>query len=302
MLAFLRKGPEEMQLRDLVLALTVVVIWGLNFIAIKWSVAEISPFMLTALRYIGCALPAIFFVKKPKVSLGLLIAYGLSVGVLQFGFLFFAMREGMPAGLASLVMQMQAFFTMALAVMLLGDRPAWVQWTGAGAALIGLAVIASEHIGGTVLIPLLLTVGGAFFWAVSNIITKRAGKIDMLGFVIWGALVPPLPMLVLAWFFDGPAAFIHLRTLSPGAIGSVLFIAYCSTLIGYCCWAYLLGRHPASVVAPFTLLVPIIGLVAAYLILGEEITHFEIVGSALIFLGLLLNVFGPRLLSRLRSA
>jgi O-acetylserine/cysteine efflux transporter len=290
-----------MQPRDLVLALTVVVIWGLNFIAIKWSVAEISPFMLTALRYIGCAIPAIFFVRRPKVSLRLLMAYGLSVGVLQFGFLFFAMREGMPAGLASLIMQMQAFFTMALAVMLLGDRPAWVQWTGAGAALVGLAVIAGEHIGGAVLMPLLLTVAGAFFWAVSNIVTKRAGKIDMLGFVIWGALVPPLPMLALALMFDGPAAFTGLLNLSHLAIGSVLFIAYASTLVGYCCWAYLLGRHPASLIAPFTLMVPIIGMIAAYFILGEGVTGFEIVGSALIFLGLLFNVFGPHLLSRLRS-
>lgn len=289
-----------MQPRDLVLALIVVLVWGINFIAIKWGVEEISPYMLTALRYIGCALPAVFFIRRPKVGLGLLTAYGFSVGVLQFSFLFLAMREGMPAGLASLVMQMQVFFTLALAVLVLRDRPAWVQWAGAGLALVGLSVIGAEHVGGAIWGPLLLTIVAAFWWAVSNIVTKQAGKIDMLAFVVWGALIPPLPMIVLALIFDGPSAITDLLAVSPQAIGSVLFIAYGSTLLGYGCWAFLLGKYPASMVAPFTLLVPIVGFVAAYFILGEQMSWFEIWGSLLIFLGLLLNVFGPRFLNRVR--
>lgn len=287
--------------RDLVLALTIVVMWGLNFIAIKWGTDEISPFILTALRYLGCALPAVFFIPKPTVSWGILMAYGFTVGVLQFSFLFSAYPLGMPAGLASLVMQMQVFFTMALAVLLLGDRPKWINWTGAGVALLGLVTIGAEHIGGAVFLPLLMTLAAAFFWSISNIITKRAGNIDMLAFVVWGSLVPPLPMIALALMFEGPEAITSLVGVSPLAISSVLFIAYAATLLGYGGWAILLGKYPASLVAPFSLMVPVVGFISAYFILGEAITRFEVAGSLLIFIGLVLNVFGPRLLSRLRS-
>ncbi|WP_108396643.1 EamA family transporter [Devosia submarina] len=288
--------------RDTALALLVVLIWGLNFVAIAWGVAEIPPFLLTALRYIGCALPAVFFIRRPQVGWPILIAYGFSVGVLQFSFLFTAIELGMPAGLASLVMQMQVFFTMALAVFFLGERPSMPQLAGAVVALLGLGTIGAERIGGAVLVPLVMTLAAAFFWGLSNIVTKRAGKVDMLGFVVWGALVPPLPMLALSLIFEGPQAILGLGSISAAAIGSALFIAYGSTLIGYGIWAILLGRYPASLVAPFSLLVPVVGFAAAALLLGEIISTLEVVGSVLIFVGLLLNVFGPRLLARRRMA
>lgn len=291
-----------MPFRDIALALLVVLIWGINFVAIKWGVDEISPFLLTALRYLGCAVPAVFFLRRPKVSWGLLLAYGLSVGVLQFGLLFTAVRLGMPAGLASLVMQIQVFFTLALAAMFLGERPTPLQLGGAALALLGLGAIASEHLGGAILGPLLMTVLAALFWGISNIVTKAAGKIDMLAFVVWGSLIPPLPMLALSLIFDGPGALLALPSMSLQALGSVLFIGYGSTLVGYGLWAVLLGRYPASLVAPFSLLVPVVGFAAAYVFLGETVTAPELLGSALIFFGLILNVFGPRLYARLKSA
>ncbi len=291
-----------MPLRDILLALGVVVLWGLNFVAIKWGVAEVSPFLLTALRYLGCALPAVFFIRRPAVGWPLLVAYGMTVGVLQFGILFTAIKLGMPAGLASLVMQMQVFFTMALAVLFLGERPAPVQLAGAAVALLGLAAIGSEHVGGAVLVPLLLTVLASGFWGISNIVTKRAGKVDMLAFVVWGSLVPPLPMLALSLAFEGPGPLMALPGISLQALGSVAFIAYGSTLLGYGGWAVLLGRHPASLVAPFSLLVPVVGFAAAFVFLGELVSPLEIAGSLLIFAGLLLSVLGPRYLLRRRTA
>lgn len=290
-----------MSLRDIGLALLVVIIWGLNFVAIKWGVDEVPPFLLTALRYLGCVVPAVFFVRKPDVSWYILGAYGLSVGVLQFSFLFTAIELGMPAGLASLVMQVQVFFTMSLAVLLLGERPRRVQLIGAALALLGLATIGSEHLGAATYLPLVMTLIAAFFWGISNIVTKRAGPVDMFAFVVWGSLVPPLPMLGLSLIFEGPGALTDLLSLSPKGLLSVLFIAYGSTLIGYGLWAVLLGRYPASLVAPFSLLVPIVGFAAAALMLGEAVTPLEIAGSVLIFAGLLFNVFGPRLLARARG-
>ena len=291
-----------MPVRDLAIALAVVIIWGLNFVAIKWALIDVSPYLLTALRYLGCVLPAVFFVRRPQVSWGLLIAYGMSVGVLQFTFLFSAVRLGMPAGLTSLVLQMQVFFTLGLAVLFLGERPTPPQLLGAGLALLGLGAIAAEHVGGSILVPLLLTLAAALFWAMSNIVTKKAGKVDMFALVIWGSLVPPLPMIALSLLLEGPGAIAALPGMSALSLGSVLFITYASTLLGYSGWASLLGRYPASTVAPFSLLVPVVGFAAAYVLLGELVSPLEIVGSLLILTGLALGVFGPSLLARWRTA
>lgn len=288
--------------RDIALALGVVLIWGLNFVAIKWGVDEVSPFLMTGLRYLGCALPAIFFVRRPAVGWPILIAYGLTVGVLQFSFLFSAIGLGMPAGLASLVMQMQVFFTLGLAIVFLGERPTPLRLVGAAIALFGLLTIGAEHLGGAVLLPLLMTLLAAFFWASSNIITKRAGQVDMFAFVVWSSLVPPLPMLALSLILEGPGPLLALPFISPQALFSILFIAYGSTLVGYGLWAVLLGRYPASLVAPFTLLVPVVGFAAAFVLLGEQMSMLEVIGSLLIFAGLIVNVFGPGLIARWRVA
>lgn len=290
--------------RDLILALLVVTVWGLSFIAIRWGVDEVAPLLMTALRYTFAALPAVFFVRRPNVPWRVLIAYGLAIGVGQFGLLFVAVKLGMPPGLGSLVVQLQVFFTIGLAVLFLGERPKPVQWLGALVAFAGIGVIGIERLEGAALIPLLMTVLAAFFWGAGNTVTKRAGKIDMLGFVVWSSLVPPLPLLALSLLLEGPgaipAAMQHITWLGGG---SLLFMAWCATLFGYGTWSMLLAKYPAGVVAPFALLVPISGIGAAALLLGETITWLEIAGSLLVFGGLLLNVFGPRLLAaRLSSS
>ncbi len=288
-----------MSARDLILALFVVTVWGLNFVAIRWGVDEVAPLLMTALRYALAALPAVFFVRRPAVSWRIMIGYGLAIGVAQFGLLFVSIKLGMPAGLSSLVMQLQAFFTIALAVFFLGERPKPVQWLGAAVAFTGIGAIALERIDGAALVPLLMTIAAAFFWGVGNIVTKRAGKIDMLGFVVWSSLVPPLPLLALSLLFEGPRAIpAALHDLTLLGAGSLLFIAYAATLFGYGTWSMLLSRYPAGLVAPFSLLVPIAGIGSAALLLGETVSGIEIGGSVLVFAGLLLNVFGPKLLAR----
>lgn len=285
--------------RDLVLALLVVTVWGVNFVAIRWGVDEVAPLLMTALRYSLAALPAVFFIRRPAASWPVLIGYGFAIGVAQFGLLFVSIKLGMPAGLSSLVMQLQAFFTIGLAVAFLGERPKPVQWMGAAVALAGIGIIATERLEGAALVPLLMTIAAAFFWGVGNIVTKRAGKIDMLGFVVWSSLVPPLPLLALSLIFEGPGAIpAAIANLTWVGGGSLLFIAYAATLFGYGVWSMLLSRYPAGLVAPFSLLVPIAGIGSAALLLGETISVIEIAGSSLVFAGLLLNVFGPRLLAR----
>lgn len=281
--------------RDILLALVIVVVWGLNFIAIKWGVALVPPLLLTALRYTAAAIPAVFFVRRPQVRLSILVTYGIAVGVLQFGTLFVAIKLGMPAGLSSLVIQMQAFFTIGLAVLLLGERPGRPQLLGAGIALAGIAVIAAERLNGTALLPLLLTLVAAAFWGVANVATKKAGKIDMLSFVVWSALVPPIPLLLASLLTEGAAAdwaaLTHPSWLLVGVIG---FNSYAATVIGFGLWSVLLTRYPASTVAPFSLLVPVVGIISSTLILHEPLSLLEVVGSAIIFAGLVVNVFGRR--------
>lgn len=282
--------------RDILLAVIVVVLWGLNFIAIKWGVALVPPLLLTALRYIFAALPAVFFVKRPKVKLSVLLAYGIAVGVLQFGSLFMAIKLGMPAGLSSLVIQMQAFFTIGFAVLFLGERPGRYQIIGAAVALVGICAIGLERLGGAALVPLLLTLAGAAFWGLANIATKKAGKIDMLAFVVWASLVPPIPLLLASLATEGLAAdwaaLTHPSWLLAGIIG---FNSYAATLIGFGLWSLLLTRYPASTVAPFSLLVPVVGIASSVILLNEPLSGLELAGSAVIFVGLMINVFGPRL-------
>jgi O-acetylserine/cysteine efflux transporter len=285
-----------MSLRDILLALLVVVIWGLNFIAIKWGVELVPPLFLTALRFLFAALPAVFFVRPPRVKLSLLIAYGVSVGVVQFGALFLAIRLGMPAGLTSLVIQIQAFFTIGFAVLLLGERPGRQQVLGAALAFAGIAVIAAGRTAGAALLPLLLVLLAAAAWGFGNVVAKRAGRIDMLAFVVWSALVPPLPMLAASLLTEGAAAdWAALGQAGWLLVGIVAFLSYVSTLVGYGLWNALLSRYPAAIVAPFSLLVPIVGIAAAALILGEPLSPLELGGSVVIFVGLLVNVFGARL-------
>jgi O-acetylserine/cysteine efflux transporter len=290
-----------MSLRDILLALLVVTVLGLSFIAIRWGVDEVPPLTLTALRYFAAAVPAVFLVRRPQVRLPILVGYGLAIGVGQFGLLFVAIDLGMPAGLSSLVIQLQVFFTIFLAFFLFGERPKRVQVVGALVAFAGIGVIGLERLEGAALLPLLMTIVAALFWGFGNMASKAAGRIDMLGFVVWSSLVPPIPLLLGSYLLDGPDAFTAIAAMSPMAIGSVAFMAYGATLFGFGVWAMLLSRYPANVVAPFALLIPVAGMGSAALLLGEMVSGLEVAGSAVVLLGLAVNVFGPRLLKRVAA-
>lgn len=288
--------------RDLLLALLVVLVWGLNFVMIKWGVEEVPPLFLTALRYLCAALPMVFFVRRPQVKTKTLVVYGLAIGFAQFGLLFSAIKLGLPAGLASLIIQTQAFFTFALAVMFLGERLGVMQVLGASVAIIGIGVIAVERFEITALLPLAMVLVAAFFWGVGNIASKRAGQIDMLSFVVWGSLVPIVPLLALSVLIEGPQAIgAALGSFSPRSVGVVVFNGYAATLIGFGLWSYLLKRYPAGLIAPFSLLVPVFGIGFAVMLTGERITLLEVVGSGFVFAGLAINILGPRLLNRRTS-
>ncbi|KAA3503828.1 O-acetylserine/cysteine exporter [Rhizobium rhizogenes] len=290
-----------MALPHILLALITVFLWGFNFVAIKIGVTDMPPLFLTGLRYLCAAVPLVFFLPKPNVPWRHMIVYGMAMGFFQFGLLYPAIKLGLPAGLASLVMQSQAFFTLALAVVFLGERPLPSQVMGAVIAFGGLAVIGAERMTMAAFVPLLMGVGSAIAWAVGNIVNRRIGQVNAVSFVAWTSLVPVLPLVALSLVVEGPGAIAEgLANATATTALVVIYMAYGATIVGAGIWSYLLLRYPAGTVAPFSLLVPVVGFISAYLAFAEHITLFEVLGAGLVILGLVLNVFGRRIaLSRL---
>ncbi len=286
-----------MQARDRLLALAIVCVWGVNFVVIKVGLAGVPPMLLGALRFLLVAFPAIFFVPRPRVPWRLLLAYGVTISLGQFAFLFYAMAVGMPAGLASLVLQSQAFFTLAIAVLWLGEPVRWHNIAGMAVAAGGLALIGAGAGGGGMSVAgFVLTLWAAFCWASGNIVSKKIGPVDLLGLVIWGALIPIVPFALLSLWVEGPARIVQSVTHVSGmAVFAVAYLAFAATVFGYTMWGRLLTRYPASQVAPLTLLVPVVGLVSAHVLLGEDLSGAQWAGAAVVMAGLLLNVFGQRL-------
>lgn len=295
-----------MKLADLALALVVVVVWGVNFVVIKAGVSEVPPLLLGALRFVAAALPAVFLVRRPRLPLRVFLAYGLTIAVGQFGFLFTAIHIGMPSGLASLVLQAQAFFTMAFAALWLREPWRPTQLAGLVLAAGGLALIGSAHGQAMPLAGFALTVAAAASWAVGNIVTRGLtahGPVDMFAFIVWASLVPPVPFLALSLLLEGPGAIgTALSGFSLRSTGAVLYLAWAATLLGYGLWSHLLSRYPANQVAPFPLLVPLVGLSAGWAVYGEALQAVHFAGGALLMAGLAVNLFGGRLVARLKGA
>jgi O-acetylserine/cysteine efflux transporter len=288
-----------MPLSHSLVALLVTAIWGLSFVVIKLGVGTMPPLLLAALRFLLAAIPAVFFVPRPKTDWKNVVAYGFFLGVAQFGLLFAAIAIGMPASLASVVMQAQVFFTVLFAAILMNERPGPHQVIGGLVAGFGLVLIAWPRMTGGGAVPFLMTVVAAAAWGVANIVSKRAGRVDMLGFIVWSSLVAPLPLLGLSLWLDGPAAVIAALTrMDGGTLAALAYLAYPTTVFAFGIWAYLLSRHPAATVTPFALFVPVAGILGSTLILGETMHPIEAVGGAVIVLGLAFNVFGQRLIGR----
>lgn len=282
--------------KDLLLALVVIIAWGLNFVVIKVGLDGLPPMLLGALRFALVAFPAALFIKRPKLPWRWLLAYGVTISLGQFAFLFEAMANGMPPGLASLVLQSQAFFTLFFAALFLRERLRPASVLGLLVAAGGLALIGFEGAHPTPLLAVLLTLCAAASWAMGNIITRRFGNVNLVGLVVWGALIPPLPFLGLSWWLDGEQRIVDsLLHIQLSSILSLAYLAFIATMLGYGLWSTLLSRYPAGKVAPFSLLVPVIGLSSSALLLGERLGALQWAGGALVMVGLLINVFGPRL-------
>ena len=263
-----------MNLRDSLLAVVVALLWGLNFVAIDIGLhaggQEFPPLLFVALRFFLVVIPWIFFVRKPDVSWQAIIGVGLFMSAGQFGLLYLAMALGMPAGLASLVLQAQVLLTVLLAAAFLGERPSGRQLAGVGLGVAGLALVAVGRSAVAPLLPLVIVLAAALSWAAGNVIARKAKAASGLGLVVWSGAVVPLPLAALSVLVDGPGTvWQSLANLQAPTMVSALYTAVFASLVGYGIWNRLLANHPSSAVVPFTLLVPVVGMSAAWLVLAE---------------------------------
>lgn len=284
-----------MPISHLLLALLVVIIWGVNFLFVKLSLEEISPLLLCALRFVLASIPAIFFIKPPAVPFRIVALYGLIMFALQFSLLFIGMHAGMTPGMASLIMQVQVFFSMFFAAILLGEQPSIWQITGALVSFMGIGLVAMHFDNNVSLLGFIFILAAAATWGLGNLITKKAKNINMIALVVWGSFAAFIPMLVLSLIFEGPGniaySYHHLTWIGTS---SLLYIVYASTWVGYGVWNWLLSRYPVGIIVPFTLLVPVVGVLSSVLILGEPFQLWKLVAGLLVISGLCINILSAR--------
>ena len=278
---------SSLPLSHVLLALAVVAVWGTNFVVIRIGLDHLPPLTFATLRFTFALLPAVFFLKRPNVPWRNMAAYGMLIGAGQFGLLYIAINGFISPGLASLVVQTQVFFTIGLAMWLAKERIRTFQVIALVLAAAGLLVI----------------VAAAASWAGGNAFSRAAGQVNMLAYVVWASLFSVPPLLALALIFEGPTAMIEGVRAADGATwAAVLWQSVGNTLFGYAAWGWLLSRHPAATITPMAMLVPVFGMGASAIFLGESLPAWKLMAAALVMSGLALNIFWPRLERRLAQA
>lgn len=291
----------SLPLRHALLALAVVAVWGTNFVVIRIGLDHLPPLLFATLRFTFALLPAVFFIKRPDVPWRDLAAYGVLIGAGQFGLLYIAMNGHISPGLASLVVQSQAFFTVALAMGLSGERVKPFQIAALMLAGAGIGLILWRTDGSATPLGLALVLMAGLSWAGGNIVSRRSPNANMLGFVVWASLFSVPPLAVLSLVFEGwPAIRQGLVAADAATWAAVLWQSVGNTLFGYAVWGWLLARHPAATIAPMSLLVPVFGMAGSAVVLGEALPGWKLAAAGLVMAGLAVNVFWPGVRGRFR--
>jgi O-acetylserine/cysteine efflux transporter len=274
----------------------VVTVWGTNFVVIKVALGHLPPLLFATLRFALALVPALFFLPRPAVPVTNLALYGVLIGFGQFGLLYVAMNGHISPGLASLVIQLQVFFTIGLAMRLSGEKVRAFQWLALLLATVGIAIIATHTDGSTSMLGLALVLLAALSWAGGNMAAKHGDPANMLAYVVWSSAFAVPPLLAMSLAFEGwQAISAGVREADAATWACVAWQAWGNTLFGYAAWGWLLARHPAATIAPMALLVPVFGLGASALLLGESLPAWKLGAAALVMAGLALNLLWPRL-------
>ena len=285
----------SLSLRHALLALAVMAVWGSNFVVIRIGLDHLPPLLFAALRFTFAFLPAALFLKKPDVPWRNLAAYGVLIGAGQFGLLFLAMKGSISPGLASLVVQTQAFFTIGLAMRLTGEKVRTFQYAALALAAAGIGVIIWRTDGSATPLGLALVLGAALCWAGGNLVARQSPGVNMLNYVVWASLFSVPPLLGLALVFEGwPAIAAGLQKADAVTWAAVAWQSVGNTMFGYAVWGWLLSRYPTATIAPMSLLVPVFGMAASAVVLQEALPGWKLAAAGLVMAGLALNTFWPR--------
>lgn len=284
-----------MPITHFLLALLVILVWGFNFIFVKFGLTEMSPLLLCAIRFFMASIPAVFFIKKPDMPFRIIAAYGLIMFGLQFACLFVGLKIGMTPGMASLLMQVQVFFSMFFAAVILGEHPRIGQIIGAVVSFMGIGVVALHFDQNVSLLGFLCVMAGAASWGIGNLITKKVKPDHLIAVIAWASLVACIPMFLLSLLLEGPSALVYTyEHLSWKGVLSLCYIVYISTWVGYGVWNWLISRYPVTTIVPFTLLVPVVGILSSVLILGEPFQIWKLEACLLVITGLCINLISAR--------
>lgn len=290
--------------KDVLLAVLVVSVWGVNFVAANIAMEDLPPLLMAAMRFTLVALPAVFFIKPPGNGWKTVVGVGLCMSAAQFGLLYIAMSLGMPAGLAALVVQVQSVFTILIASLVLREHPSRYQVVGIAIGVLGMVIVGWQYVTSAPALPFLLTIAAAASWATGNVLTRRRPPRTGFALVVWSALVAPIPLLLASFVFEGWQRDLDaLMNLSLRSFAGLAFVTYGASMIGYGIWNLLLSRHSAATVAPWSMFVPPIGAVAAYFYNGEIPSPAGIIGGAITVAGVLMALgVGANWLRRGRAA
>jgi len=274
--------------RDSLLAVVMAVVWGVNFPVIDWGMGRVPPLMFAAIRFVVVSLPALWLVPRPDAPWRTVVAVGSTMSVGQIAFLYASLHAGLPPGVAAIVLQAQVVLTIAIAAVVLRERPSPRQVAGVALGAVGLVVVAlgRDHDVGIAAVVLCLL--AALSWATGNVVVRGTKVPGGLPLTVWSATVVPVPLLLLCALLDGPGAIARgAREFGWHAALSTLYTAGCSTLVGYAILTTLLGRNRPSSVVPWILLVPPVAVLATWGLLGQRPGLAELVGGAVLVTGAL---------------
>ena len=284
----------------ILLTVLLTLIWGCNFVVVSTGLSDIPPLLFCTIRFLLASIPAVFLLKKPDIAWHYICLYGLFMFALQFGLMFEGMHFGAPPGLSSLIAQTQVFFTLILGGVFFNEKPTKIQLGGALVAFSGIGLVAIKSGSHIPMSGLFFVLAGAIAWGIGNLITKKIGKVNGLSLVAWGCLVALVPMFLTSLATEGLDQIINsIQNISTTGILATLYIVYLSTWVGYGIWGFLLNQYPIATVVPFTLLVPVFGMLSAIVFFDEPMQSWKIGAAMLILLGLMINLFGPRLRVRM---
>lgn len=284
-----------MNFKSIALSLLVILIWGVNFSVIKFGLEELPPLLFSSLRFFIVAIPAVFFIPFPKTSVWNVLGVGVFLGVLKFSFLFIAMKADASAGISSLLLQAQVIFTIILSMFIFKEKVSSSQLIGMIIAFIGFGFFFFSVNINITLLGATLILCAAIFWSISNVIMKQIKNVNLLYFIVWVSLIPPVPLFIFSYIFETHEPLTLLLNSSIKTWASLAYTGYVSTLVAFAIWGWLLKNYNSAVVTPFALIIPVVGIISSNILLNEQLSNIEYIGAILILFGLFILVLGNRI-------